>query len=283
MTHNYNLPLINNKYECTKLIGTGKFGEIYLGIDNSKNKTVAIKLENKGNSYVTLKNEATILKYLHDRRCSSIPLLHWFGNYQNKFAIVLTKYDCSLYEYALNHSLSDNTINDIMLKMLSIIEDIHKLFIVHRDIKPHHFMIRNDNLYLIDFGISTFYIDENQKLKPNNKTENMIGSPNYASYYVHGGHSYSRRDDMISLGYIYIYLHFKKLPWDNINIEDNYCNSSEIKNKSNIARREMKQIDNLHKFVDPINSYISTYFSYCYYLDYHEAPNYIDNIALFYY
>ena len=168
MTHNYNLPLINNKYECTKLIGTGKFGEIYLGIDNSKNKTVAIKLENKGNSYVTLKNEATILKYLHDRRCSSIPLLHWFGNYQNKFAIVLTKYDCSLYEYALNHSLSDNTINDIMLKMLSIIEDIHKLFIVHRDIKPHHFMIRNDNLYLIDFGISTFYIDENQKLKPNN-------------------------------------------------------------------------------------------------------------------
>ena len=68
-------------------------------------------------------------RYLHDRRCSSIPLLHWFGNYQNKFAIVLTKYDCSLYEYALNHSMSDNTINDIMLKMLSIIEDIHKLFI----------------------------------------------------------------------------------------------------------------------------------------------------------
>ena len=78
-------------------------------------------------------------------------------------------------------------------------------------------------------------------------------------------------------------MHFKKLPWDNINIEDDYCNSSEIKYKSNIARREMKQIDNLHKFVDPINSYISIYFSYCYYLDYHEAPNYTDNIALFYY
>lgn len=283
MTHNYNLPLVYNKYECKKLIGNGKFGEIYLGIDNTKNKVVAIKLENKENSYVTLKNEATILKYLQDHRCSSIPLLHWFGNYQDKFVIVLTKYDCSLYEYALNRNLSDNTINDIMLKMLSIIEDIHKLFIVHRDIKPHHFMIKNDNLYLIDFGISTFYVDENQKLKPNNKTEYMIGSPNYASYYIHEGNSYSRRDDMISLGYIYIFLHFKKLPWENINIEDTTFNNSEIKNKSNIARKEMKQLDKLHKSVDSINSYISIYFSYCYYLDYHEAPNYIDNIALFYY
>ena len=96
-----------------------------------------------------------------------------------------------------------------MLKMLSIIEEIHNLFVVHRDIKPQHFMIKNNNLYLIDFGISTFYVDENQKLKPNNKTENMIGSPNYTSYYIHEGNTYSRRDDMISLGYTYIFLHLK--------------------------------------------------------------------------
>jgi len=275
--------LINNKYKCLKLIGNGKFGKIYLGVHEKKNTMVAIKFENKDTSYNTLKNEATIIKYLHDNKCTSIPLLHWFGNYENNFVVIIPKYDCSLYEYTLQRQLSNNTINDIMLKMLSIIEEVHKSFIVHRDIKPHHFMIKNDNLYLIDFGISTFYVDENHKLKPNIKTENLIGSPNYASYYIHEGNIYSRRDDMISLGYIYIFLHFKKLPWEYINIEDTSFNSYDIKHKTNIARKEMKQLDALHTIIHPINSYITTYFSYCYYLDYHETPNYIDNIALFYY
>ena len=56
--------LVHNKYICNKLIGNGKFGQIYLGIDQTNNKEVAIKLESRDNSYITLKNEANILKYL---------------------------------------------------------------------------------------------------------------------------------------------------------------------------------------------------------------------------
>ena len=73
------------------------------------------------------------------------------------------------------------------------------------------------------------------------------------------------------------------MPWEYINIEDTSFNTYEIKHKTNISRKEMKQLDALHTIIHPINSYITTYFSYCYYLDYHEKPNYIDNIALFYY
>ena len=50
--------LINNKYILEKLLGSGKFGEIYLGRDNKNSKKVAVKLESKTNTYITLKNEA---------------------------------------------------------------------------------------------------------------------------------------------------------------------------------------------------------------------------------
>ena len=273
--------LINNKYTLDKLLGSGKFGEIYLGKDIKINKDVAVKLESKANTYITLKNEANILKYLYDNRCSHVPLLHWFGNYNNKFAIVICKYDCSLYDYALVNDLSQNIINNIMLKLLSIIEDIHSLFVVHRDIKPHHFMIKNDNIYLIDFGISTFYVDENRKHKSNIKGEYIIGSPNYLSFFLHEGNSYSRRDDMISIGYIYLFLSTKTLPWENLHIIDNRYSNIHILHKQNIMYKEMKSLDNINNIANQISNNLVSYFSFCYYLNFYDEPNYVDNIALF--
>ena len=44
---------------------------------------------------------------------------------------------------------------------ISIIETIHTLFIVHRDIKPHHFMIKNNDIFLIEIGrafIAFFFV-----------------------------------------------------------------------------------------------------------------------------
>ena len=273
--------LINNKYTLEKLLGSGKFGEIYLGRDNKNNKKVAIKLETKANTYITLKNEATILKYLYDNKCTHVPLLHWFGSHNNKYTIVITSYDCSLYEYALDNELSRTVINNIMVKLISIIEDIHSLFVVHRDIKPQHFMIKNSNIYLIDFGISTFYVDENKKHKQNIKNEYLIGSPNYLSYFLHEGHSYSRRDDMISIGYIYIFLTTKSLPWKDIHVVDKEYNNIHILHKQNQLYKHLKSLDEINTISNQISTNLVTYFSFCYYLDFYSEPNYIENIALF--
>tara|TARA_B100000123_G_scaffold240910_1_gene194357 strand:- start:14155 stop:15003 length:849 start_codon:yes stop_codon:yes gene_type:complete len=273
--------IINDTYLLEKLLGSGKFGEIYLGRDINNDKEVAIKLESKANNYVTLKNEANILKYLYDNRCSHVPLLYWFGNYNHKFVIIVSKYDCSLYDYALNNSISQNTVNIIMVKLISIIEDIHSLFIVHRDIKPHHFMIKNNNLYLIDFGISTFYVNENREHKQNIKGNYIIGSPNYLSFFLHEGNSFSRRDDMISIGYIYIFLIKKTLPWENLNVVDKEYSNVHILHKQNQLYKEMKSLDEVNKFANQINNNLVTYFSFCYYLNFYDEPNYIENIALF--
>ena len=54
---------------------------------------------------------------------------------------------------------------------------------------------------LIDFGLSTFYNDENGFITNTDQTT-IIGSPMYISNFVHSGNVPSIRDDIISLCYV---------------------------------------------------------------------------------
>ena len=57
---------------------------------------------------------------------------------------------------------------------------------------------------MIDFGLSIFYIEE--QLHQINETSILVGSPKYASIFLHKGYKSSRRDDIISLCYMAIKL-----------------------------------------------------------------------------
>ena len=60
-------------------------------------------------------------------------------------------------------------------------------YIIHRDIKPENFVIGNydDNslntLFLIDFGLSKYFIDKNKEHIPFINRHGMIGTMRYAS------------------------------------------------------------------------------------------------------
>ena len=41
-------------------------------------------------------------------------------------------------------------------KCIDILKELHKLNIVHKDIKVDNFMVNNDKVWLIDFGFSKF-------------------------------------------------------------------------------------------------------------------------------
>ena len=91
----------------------------------------------------------------------------------------------------------------------------------------------------------------------------------------------SRRDDMISIGYIYIFLIEKTLPWENLNVVDKEYSNVHILHKQNQLYKKMKSLDEVNNFANQINNNLVTYFSFCYYLNFHDEPNYIENIALF--
>ena len=198
----------------------------------------------------------------------------------------MSKYECSLYEYVKNNQLSSELINKIMVKLIYLLHDIHDLFVLHRDIKPHHFMIKNDDLYIIDFGISTFYVNETNKIIENTEKTDIIGSPNYASYFIHRGNTYSRRDDLISIGYIYFFMFNKELPWEYLftnNTIENDIDIISIFHPLNIETKEKKTINSIENYCNKINTSISTYFTKVYSLSYSETPNYVDYSAIFYY
>lgn len=273
-----------HRYKLCKKIGNGKFGQVYLGYNLQNNKEVALKTEKFKSNYITLKNEAKILRYLSDNKCREIPNLYWYGKIENNLILIMSKYDCTLYDYINNTNINLISANAVMVKMINILEEIHKLFVVHRDIKPHHFMIKNNHLVLIDFGISTFYVNHQEEHIKNNMKSDIIGSPNYVSIFVHQGNTYSRRDDLLSISYIYFFMFNLKLPWENIDI--NYStneNIDSILHPKNKYIENLKNLPNFSTLANSINSNYGTFLDKIYDLQFDEEPNYIEYLALFYY
>jgi len=299
-----------DKYSIKNIIGKGKFGTIYLGETKTNGDLVAIKTETATQQYRSIKHEVKMMNYLFRNKFEKIPMIYWYGNYKNLVCLVMTYYECSLDSYIkTNHG--DTSINlcsglrpserhkalkvetplgsptrievknHIMLQCMDIFQYIHKHFVLHRDIKPHNFMIQENEIFLIDFGLSTFYIDENGEHKPNDFQNTIVGSPKYVSYYNHSGYTISRRDELISLGYMYMSF-FGILPWQNINIPDDTTDKSmiDILHPVNIERKKYKSLENLFinvkepEYPSNICLTVTNYMKYCYSLDYDEEPNY---------
>ena len=268
--------IINNKYKVLSLINNGSFGLIYKGIHIKNNDYIAIKVENNSNNNMKmLKRETTVLKYLYERNCRYIPTIFWFGIVNNFSTLVMTYYDCSLKEFIIDNECDTTILNNIMMKCINIMKSIHNNFVIHRDIKPQNFMIKSGEVFLIDFGLAYFFINDENYHIANKENKQITGSPNYISYNIHNGDSPSRRDDLISLSYIYIYLHKKSLPWESIPV-DVHEELSElyILNSVNLLRKHYKHINNILPYVNNINSNISLFIEKIYLLDYSEKPNY---------
>lgn len=276
--------IIANKYHIDKFIGNGKFGKVYRGINNKNKNYVAIKLEDKRTSYKLLKRETSILKYLYEKKCRSIPSVYWFGEIDDSMGLIMSYYDCSLFEYLNIKSINQSKLNYIMVKSIQILESIHSNFVIHRDIKPQNFMIKNGELFLIDFGLATFWVNDEQIHISNSTRQEIIGTPKYISPNIHLGWTPSRRDDIISLGYIYIYLFAQELPWDSVYTDTEneiYNNEIHILHSKNIQRRTLKSLEHILPVCENINKDIDTFFQISYKIDFHETPPYNSLCSIF--
>jgi len=219
-----------NKYEIQSILGKGAFGHVFLARDIKNNQKVAIKTDQNAK---TVKHETKMIQYLYSKGIRKIPKIYCYHTIDTFAYLAMELYEYSLYDLAprlQDISLDDRRsyIHQIIRQILDIFRDVHQHFVVHRDIKPHNFMFKqNANLYIIDFGMSTFYMDEQGNHCPNETQHSLIGTPKYASIHLHKGNTYSRRDDLISLGYMAIFLETGKTDWYHPPI---------IQNKENIGQ-----------------------------------------------
>lgn len=267
--------LINKKYKIIKKIGNGSFGNIYKGMNILTTQYVAIKMENKENDFDTLKNETKMLMHLSEYHF--IPKVKYFGIENNKNILVMDLLSVNLYQLLLLNNNDDATSNyekiiKYGIQMIEIIKCVHSKGILHRDIKPENFMIskyNEENLYLIDFGLSRFYLKNNKHIENNHK-QNMVGTVRYASTFIHEGNTYSRRDDIISIIYVIIYLLKGKLPWQGI--------TSKIKNIENKNEMiyKLKKNTNYAKLCEGLKNYLEfeILLSRILNLSYYQIPDY---------
>lgn len=171
-----------------------------------------------------------------------------------KTALVMERLGSNIYEMfkLCGRKLLVGTVVILIQAMIRRLEELHDCGILHRDIKPENFCLAGEEMrevYIIDFGLSRAYRDENGQHAPFSKNSGFVGTPRYASKNAHKGLSQGRRDDLEALGYMCIFLIKGKLPWQNVKIKDKKLKHSFLYNKkSGIKLGELCE-DLPHEFV----------------------------------
>jgi casein kinase 1 len=246
---------------------------------------VAIKMEKTDTEYSSIKHEVRMMNYLFQHGFRDLPKIHWYGVEQTFTYLAMCYYDRSLESVV---GVEFSSLAKIMIQCITMLESIHELYVIHRDIKPHNFMIKNQQLYLIDFGLATFYMDEEGEHLPNKHQETITGTPLYLSYYNYLGNTLCRRDDLISLGYMFLHLFTGFLPWSEArsasttNFEGDFYfqKTGEVKKQQDIVTTiSMKSMENITQlsYDDTSGKFKNCFDSYmemCYGLQYDEEPPY---------
>eukprot|EP01083_Nonionella_stella_P111981 328889_1 len=108
--------------------------------------------------------------------------------------------------------------SEIVCAMLYCLESLHSCGYAHNDIKPENFLLdQSGKIYLIDYGLATKFLDfETDQHIEYKKSKQLKGTLRYASINMHKGVVPSRRDDVESLFYVWLYFMLGRLPWQNI-------------------------------------------------------------------
>ncbi|KAG5853952.1 hypothetical protein ANANG_G00032280 [Anguilla anguilla] len=281
---------VGNKYRLGRKIGSGSFGDIYLGANIATGEEVAIKLECVKTKHPQLHIESKFYKMMQGG--VGIPSIKWCGAEGDYNVMVMELLGPSL-EDLFNFCSRKFSLKTVLLladQMISRIEYIHSKNFIHRDVKPDNFLMglgkKGNLVYIIDFGLAKKYRDarthqhipyrENKNLTGTARYasinthlgigKNLTGTARYASINTHLGIEQSRRDDLESLGYVLMYFNLGSLPWQGL--------------KAATKRQKYERISE-KKMSTPIEvlckgypSEFSTYLNFCRSLRFDDKPDY---------
>lgn len=264
--------IVGVKYRLVRKIGSGSFGDIYLGINITNGDEVAVKLESTKARHPQLLYESKLYKILQGG--VGIPNVKWFGQERDYNVLVMNLLGPSL-EDLFNFCSRRFTMKTVLMladQMISRIEYVHNKNFIHRDIKPDNFLMgigsQCNKLFLIDFGLAKKYRDNRTRQHiPYREDKNLTGTARYASINAHLGIEQSRRDDMESLGYVLMYFNRGSLPWQGL--------KAATKKQKYEKISEKKMSTNVEVLCKSFPAEFSMYLNYCRGLRFEEAPDYM--------
>ncbi|XP_076932021.1 casein kinase 1-like protein 1 isoform X1 [Bidens hawaiensis] len=264
-------PRVGNKFRLGRKIGSGSFGEIYLGTNVQTNEEVAIKLENVKTKHPQLLYESKLYRILQGG--TGIPNVRWFGVEGDYNVLVMDLLGPSLEDLFnfCSRKLSLKTVLMLADQMINRIEFVHSKSFLHRDIKPDNFLMglgrRANQVYIIDFGLVKKYRDATTHQHiPYRENKNLTGTARYASMNTHLGIEQSRRDDLESLGYVLMYFLRGSLPWQGLKAGNKKQKYEKISQK--------KVSTSIEALCRGYPTEFASYFHYCRSLRFEDKPDY---------
>ena len=257
--------IIFKKYKIIKTIGKGSFGIIYLAERIIDKKLFALKAEKINTQYNFLESEAF---FLYTLQGFGIPKFISYGHTKKCNILIEELLGKSLKDLFIHKQGKCNLIDICLIgiQLLDRLEWIHSKNIIHRDINPENLLIglKDPNIiYIIDFGFCKKYrSSKTGKHVPQKNLKKFEGTPSFCSTNVLMGKEPSRRDDLISLGYVLIFLIKKKLPWD-LDIAKFYLQSLKI-----------KETNDNGKLFSHLPEELIEYINYTRNLEFEEKPDY---------
>ena len=280
--------LIAENYVLLTKIGHGAFGDIILSYNLLDKCEVILKKEKK------VKNQRTSLLYTESKlflslldispnqdisgkkmllqnNVKGVPKFYGFGETPEFFYLIMEFLGPNLGQllnYCGKGKFTLGTVCLIAMQILNRIELIHKKHFLHRDIKPENLCIGNESktniIFLIDFGLSKrFKNNKTHQHIPYKEGRSFIGTSRYASINAHLGVELSRRDDLMSIGYILVYLLKGCLPWQGLRGENKLTKIME--NKIQISNELL---------CSGLPNEFCHYLNYCKNLKFEDRPDY---------
>eukprot|EP01064_Diplonema_japonicum_P034416 TRINITY_DN7114_c1_g3_i1.p1 TRINITY_DN7114_c1_g3~~TRINITY_DN7114_c1_g3_i1.p1 ORF type:complete len:1538 (+),score=388.38 TRINITY_DN7114_c1_g3_i1:59-4672(+) len=263
-------------YVIKEKVGSGSFGDCFMGVseDNEKCK-VCLKIEDTEYSRPKLKSEFSIMNTIVRSTVGElrVPKAISLIALKDHNVLIQELLGPSIEELfqKCDRQLDEQTVLLLSPLVIDSIEQTHLAGIIHRDIKPHNFLMGKGSdahkVYLIDFGLSKKYRHSDMSHIKFRLGRPMIGTSRYVGLNTHRGYEPSRRDDLEAIGYMFLYLLRGRLPWQGLT-----CGNS--KRKRNELIHAGKESTALSELCHGYSPAFLRFIQYCRSLEYEETPDY---------
>lgn len=185
-------------YKRTEVIGQGKFGIVYKGFHRQTKKVVAIKVLELDTQYDEVVDVQQEIQFLADLK-NAPNVTHYYGSFLIDTKLWIIMDYCaggSVRTLLKAGSFEEKYISIIVRETLQGLVAVHKLGVIHRDLKAANILITNEgNVQLCDFGVAA-------QLTANSlKRTTMAGTPFWmAPEVIREGDQYNVKADIWSLG-----------------------------------------------------------------------------------
>ncbi len=252
------LPSSIGPYKIESLLNKGGMSLLYLGLDPTTKKPLAIKVLSP--SYVT--HPEAVGRFLKEAKVialtnhPNIVKLYGQGEWEKGLYIAMELiHGISLKQFIMQHSLSMRRALEIILQVAYALLHLHSHNVIHRDLKPENILITEEGeIKVIDFGIAQLHEEESNK----SQTSRFLGTPNYMSpEQKEDPSSVTFASDIYSLGVVFYELIVGKLSFGIINLVAFPKGLKKIAAKT-LAVSVNERYQNISEFIHDVSQYLNS-------------------------